>query len=162
MIDTAIQELQQTSLSVIFVIKPNRTDVHDAFIRQLNVPRSIANRPEILSFQKQSRSTFHFAFVEKMFVNLVAVTITLTGPDQNSLKETQKKIEQLAQSCSDEKHLTDETDLIDWSQDTIRSYYLLCLERNVLPTMKIGQGTLDLLGPKEAVGERFKVKDKCV
>ena len=88
--------------------------------------------------------------------------ITLTGPDGNALKETQKKIEQLARSCSDEKRLIDKHDLIDWPQATIKSYYLFCLQRNVLPTMNIGQRTLELLGPKEAVDEFPKTKEKSI
>ena len=88
--------------------------------------------------------------------------IALAGPIEESLKEAEKKIEQLARSCSDEKRLTEKNDLIDWPQEIIKSYYLFCLQRNVLPTMKIRQGTLDLFGPKDAVGELFKVKDKCV
>ena len=91
-------------------------------------------------------------------MNLVVVKITLTSPDKNSLKVAQKKIEQLARTCSDEKRLTENTELIDWPQETIKTYYLFCLQKNVLPTMKIGQGTLDLLGPKEAVSEPSKGK----
>lgn len=77
--------------------------------------------------------------------------ISLTGPDRTLLTQIQQQIEILARSCSSEVHLTDKIDLIDWSQETIKTFFVFCLQKNVVPTMKIDDGTLDLLGPKEAV-----------
>ena len=95
-------------------------------------------------------------------MSLVVVRIALTGPNESSLKEAQKKIEQIARACSDEKRLTENTELVDWPQETIKTYFLFCLQKSVLPTMNIVKGTLDLLGPKEAVGDPPKEKGKSI
>ena len=154
MIGETYRKVKQMSLKVTFVIEPSKTNVYDAFIQQLKIHPPVDIQREILSFKKQSRSNFssRIEVEKKTFVSFVlAVKISLTGPDRTSLTEIQQQIETLARSCSSEVHLTDKTDLIDWSQETIKTFFVFCLQKNVVPTMDIDNGTLDLVGLKEAV-----------
>ncbi|CAF3802815.1 unnamed protein product [Rotaria sp. Silwood1] len=77
----------------------------------------------------------------------------MTGPNNDQLIQYQNKIKRLAQSCSSKLHLTEETDMDDWSQETVEKYYDYCLQRRVIPTIDIQNSTLHLIGPKDAVNE---------
>ncbi|CAF3953969.1 unnamed protein product [Rotaria sp. Silwood1] len=74
----------------------------------------------------------------------------MTGPNNDQLIQYQNKIKRLAQSCSSKLHLTEETDMDDWSQETVEKYYDYCLQRRVIPTIDIQNSTLHLIGPKDA------------
>lgn len=78
--------------------------------------------------------------------------ITLTSSDKNELYQCENKIKQLAESCSHKLHLTEKTDMADWSQNTIQKYYEYCLQKRVIPTLDIQNSTIDLIGLKDAVG----------
>ena len=82
---------------------------------------------------------------------VLAVRIKLTGPSETDLRRYETDIRGLARSCSAHLQLTDQTDINDWSQETIEKYYHFCLERRVIPTLDILHSRLDLVGYKDAV-----------
>ncbi|CAF1000281.1 unnamed protein product [Rotaria sordida] len=127
--------LVHLQLIVSFVLLPEQQNVYDAFIDRLNKIQFIEDKPTSISFNKQT------------------VRIKLTSSNNNQLIECQNKIKQLAQSCSLKLHITDKTDMADWSQDTIQKYYDYCLQKRVIPTLDIQNSILDLIGPKDAVSD---------
>ncbi|CAF3560166.1 unnamed protein product [Rotaria sp. Silwood1] len=127
-----------STLIVSFVLLPGQKNVYDAFTDRLNKIQMIDDKPTSISFDKQ------------------IVRIKLTGSNNSQLIEYRNTIKQLAQSCSLKLHLTDKTDMTDWSQDTIQRYYDYCLHRQVIPKLDLQNSTLDLIGPKDAVTDAEK------
>ncbi|CAF2758721.1 unnamed protein product, partial [Rotaria sp. Silwood2] len=138
MIDEAYQQLKVSThspLIISFVLLPGQQTVYDAFADRLDTIRIIEDKPNTVSFDKQ------------------IVRIKLTGSNEKQLIEYRNKIKQLAQSSAFKLHLTDKTDIVDWSQDHIQKYYDYCLQKRVIPTLDIQDSTLDLIGYKDAVIE---------
>ncbi|CAF1335504.1 unnamed protein product [Rotaria sp. Silwood1] len=141
MIGETYEQLKNTvhsTLIVSFVLLPGQKNVYDAFTDRLNKIQMIDDKPTSISFDKQ------------------IVRIKLTGSNNSQLIEYRNTIKQLAQSCSLKLHLTDKTDMTDWSQDTIQRYYDYCLHRQVIPKLDLQNSTLDLIGPKDAVTDAEK------
>ncbi|CAF3324526.1 unnamed protein product [Rotaria sp. Silwood2] len=141
MIDETYRQLKtsvHSQLIVSFVLLPGQQSVYDAFSDRLNAIQIIENKPTSISFDKQT------------------VKIKLIGLNKNELIECQNKIKQLARSCSLKLHLTDKTDMADWSQDIIQKYYNYCLQKRVIPAIDIQNFILDLIGPKDAVSDTEK------
>jgi hypothetical protein len=67
------------------------------------------------------------------------------------LIKCKQDILELARSSSTKSHLADKQDMLDWSQNTINTYYEYCLKQRVIPTLDLSNVTLDLVGPKDAV-----------
>ncbi|CAF4421645.1 unnamed protein product [Rotaria sp. Silwood2] len=115
MIDETYQKLKTSvhyPLIVSFVLLPEQHDTYGAFADPLETIRIIEDKP-------------------------TRVKIKLTSFNNNQLIEYENKIKQLAQSYSFKLHLTDKTDLADWSQENIQKYYDYCLQRRVISTIDI-------------------------
>lgn len=77
--------------------------------------------------------------------------MTLNGPNQAEVEKCRQKIQSIVSSWYTKIQLNGHTDLIDWSQQAIRSYYDYCLRLHVLPNMEITSGVLTLEGLKDHV-----------
>lgn len=86
-----------------------------------------------------------------MMFSFIVVEITLVSANNNHLDKCKNDILELSRSCMFETLLTDKQDMIDWSQNTINSYYNYCLKRDVIPTLDFDTHTVQLVGLKDAV-----------
>jgi hypothetical protein len=98
---------------------------------------------------KKKVKDFLFFLNIKFFIS--AIQITLISSNNNHLIKCKNDILELSRSLSYTIRLSDKTDMIDWSQDTIYQYYNYCLEKYVIPTLDFDTCTLELVGPKDQV-----------
>ena len=85
------------------------------------------------------------------FFSLLAVKFTLIGSNDYDLIECRDSIIKVVQSYSKKTSIT-KHELLDWPQTAIDKYYDYCLKQRVIPTIDLESTTLELFGPKEAVG----------
>jgi hypothetical protein len=143
----------QFPLTVSFVLQASQPHVFDAFAQQLKILTLIdKDTPTTVPFNKKSREETRTSVRSSTSI-VLAVRIKLKGPSEDNLRQGEQEIRNLAGSCPDHLQLTSQTDISDWSQETIEKYYYFCLHRRVIPTLDIPNTRLDLVGPKDAVSK---------
>jgi hypothetical protein len=98
--------------------------------------------------------TSFLLFLKKSSYSSIVIQITLISSNGNHLLKCKQDILELSRLSSSTKRLTNKSDMIDWSQNTINQYYNYCLKQHVIPTLDFDTYTLELVGPKDAVIHR--------
>ncbi|CAF3934972.1 unnamed protein product [Rotaria magnacalcarata] len=149
MIDETEAQLisSKSTMNVSFILVQEQQNVYDAFVKYLNtIQTNVAQQ----SSKSKTSQHLKIPYDEKI------IEITLIGSNNAQLDQCKNDILELANACLFKTRLTDKQDMMDWSQNTISTYYDHCLKQHVIPTLNFNTLSIELVGPKDAVREAEK------